>query len=108
MSKEFSSSIILKDSDFILTDRTCATAITADMTFATASAADFRREYKNIEFLWKQRPGIRGVAALPPAALQVPWKYLCFLVTRVRDKQRVDPEGLDLFLTKLRDFLLER
>ena len=44
---EYSSNITLTDSDFILTDRTCATAITADMSFRTAIAADFRREYKN-------------------------------------------------------------
>ena len=55
---EYPSSIILTDSDFILTNRTCAIAITADMSFRTALAADFKREYKNIEFLWKQRPGI--------------------------------------------------
>ena len=48
---EFSKSIILTDSDFILTNRTCAIAITADMSFKTALAADFRREYKNLEFL---------------------------------------------------------
>ena len=52
------------------------------MSFKTTLAADFNREYKNIEFLWKQRPGIGGVAALPPAASQTPGKYLCFLVTR--------------------------
>ena len=57
---EYSSSIILTDSNFILTDRTCTIAITADMSFKTALAADFKREYKNIDFFWKQRPG-RGV-----------------------------------------------
>ena len=61
----FSSSIILTDSNFILTNRTCAIAITIDMSFKTALAADFKREYKNIEFLWKQRPGLGGVVALP-------------------------------------------
>ena len=65
---EYSSNIILTDSDFILTNLTCAIAITADMSFRTALVADFKREYKNIEFLWKQRPGVGGVAALPPAA----------------------------------------
>ena len=45
---EYSSNIILTDSDFILTNRTCAIAITADMSFRTALAADFKREYKNI------------------------------------------------------------
>ena len=63
---EYSSIIILTDSDFILTNSTCAITITADMRFKTALAADFKREYENIEFLWKQRPGIGGVAALPP------------------------------------------
>ena len=46
---EYSTSKILTDTDFILTNRTCA--ITADMSLRTASAADFKREYKNIEFL---------------------------------------------------------
>ena len=45
----------------------------------TALAADFKREYKNVEFLWKQRPGIGGVAALPPAASQIPGKILMLL-----------------------------
>ena len=55
---EYSSSIILTDSDFILTDRTCAIAITADMSFRKAVAAEVKRNYKKGEFLWKQRPGI--------------------------------------------------
>ena len=60
---EYSSSIILTGSDFILTNRTCAIEVTADMSFKTALAADFKREYKNKENLWKRRPGIGGVAA---------------------------------------------
>ena len=105
---EYSSSIILTYSNFILTNRTCAIAITADMSFKTALEADFKREYKNIEFLWKQRPGLGGVAALPPAASQISGKYLCFLVTRATEKRHVDPENLVLSLTRLRDFLVER
>ena len=111
---EYSSSIILTDSDFILTNGTCAIAITADMSFRTALAAEFKREYKNIEFLWKQRPGVGGVAALPPAASQIPGKYLCFLVTRATENLVLsmtrlrDPENLVLSLTRLRDFLVER
>ena len=81
----YSSSIILTDSDFILTDRTCAIAMTADMSFRTALPADFKREYKNLEFLWKQRPEIGGVTPLPPAASQIPGKYLCFLVARATE-----------------------
>ena len=107
---KYFSSIILTGSDFILTNRTCAIAITADMNFRTALATYFQREYKNIEFLWKQRSGIGGVAALPPAASQIPGKYLCFLVTRATEKEKrhVDPEKLVLSLTRLRDFLVER
>ena len=101
MPNEYSSSIILTDNDFILTNRTCAIAITAYMSFKTALAADFKREYRNIEFLWKQRPGIGGVAALPPAASQIPGKYLCFLSTRVTEKRHIDPENLVLSLTRL-------
>ena len=82
---DYSSSIILTDRDFILTIRTCAIAIPADMSLKTALAADFKREYKNIEFLWKQRSGIGGVAALPPVVSQKPGKYLCFLVTRATE-----------------------
>ena len=78
------------------------------MSFMTALAADFKREYKNIEHLWKQRPGIGGVAALPPAASQIRRKYLCFLVTRATEKRHVDAENLVLSLTRLRDFLVER
>ena len=77
------------------------------MTFRTALAADFKREYKNVEFFWKQRPGVEGEAALPPAASQIPGKYLCILVMRATEKQHVDPENLVLSLTRLRDFLLE-
>ena len=105
---DYSRRIILTDSDFMLTSRTCAIAITANMSFKTAFAADFKREYKNMEFLWKQRPGIGGVAALSTAASQIPGKYLRLLVTRETEKRHVDPENLVLSLTRLRDFNVER
>ena len=95
-------------SDFILTERTCAIAITADVGFKTALAADFKREFKNIEFLWKQRPGVGGMIALPPVASEIPGKYLCLPVTKATAKQDVDLESLVLALTRLRDFLVER
>ena len=89
----YSNNIVITDSDFILTERTCAIAITADVSFKTALAADFKREYKNIEFLWKQKPGVGGMIALPPVASQIPGKYLCFLVTKATDRQHVDPKA---------------
>ena len=96
----YSNNIVVTDSDFILTDCTCAIAITADESYKTALAADFKREYKNIEFLWKQRPGMGGMIALPPVALQIPGKYLCFLDTKATDRQHVNPESLVLALTR--------
>ena len=48
---EYSRSIKVADSDFIHSKRTCKIAITADKSVRTAFAADFRREYKNIDFL---------------------------------------------------------
>ena len=43
---EYSSNIILTDSDFILTNRTCAIAITADMSFRTDLAQILRENTK--------------------------------------------------------------
>ena len=49
-----------------------------------------------------------GVAALPPAASQIPGNYLCFLVTKATEKEYMDSEDLVMYLTRLRDFLVER
>ena len=38
----YSNNIVITDSDFIFTERTCAIAITADVGFKTALAADFK------------------------------------------------------------------
>ena len=56
-------------------------------------AANYKGEYNNIQFLWKERPGVREVAALPSASSQIPGNYLCFLVTTAMEKQDVDPEA---------------
>ena len=108
LANHYSNNIIITDSDFILTEHTRAIAITADVSFKTALAADFKREYNNIEFLWKKRPGVGGMIALPPVASQIPGKYMCFLVTKATGRQHVNPESLVLALTRLRDFLVER
>ena len=105
---EYSGNILITDSDFILLDRTSAICITADMSFKSRLEADFKREYQYVENLFRQRPGLGGIAALPPSVAQVPVKYLCFLVTRVNDRNTIDPEHVMLALTKLRDFMIER
>ena len=61
-----------------------------------------------MEFLFRQRPGLGGMAALPPSVSQVPGKYLCFLVTRVNERNTIDPKHVILALTRLRDFMVER
>ena len=61
-----------------------------------------------VEFLFRQRLGLGGMAALPPSVSQVPGKYLCFLVTRVNERNKIDPEHVMLALTRLRDFVIER
>ena len=78
------------------------------MSFNTRQEADFRREYQNVEFLFRQRPGLRGMAALPPSVSQVPGKYLYFLVARVNERNTIDPEHVFLALTRLREFMVER
>ena len=105
---EYSENILITDSDFILSDRTSAICITADMSFNTRLEADFKRENQNVEFLFRQRLGLGGMAALPPSVSQVPGKYLCFLVTRVNERNTIDPEHVMLALTRLRDFMVER
>ena len=39
-------------------DKTIAIRITADMSLNTRLEADFKREYQNMEFLFRQRPGL--------------------------------------------------
>ena len=105
---EYSENILRTDSDFILSDRTSAICITADMSFKSRLEADFKREYQNVDFLFRQRPGLGGMAAFPPSVAQVPGKYLYFLVTRVNERNTIDPEHVMLALTRLRDFMIER
>ena len=45
---------------------------------------------------------------MPLAASQTPGKYLCFLVTRTKEKQHMDPEDFVLSPTRLGDFPVKR
>ena len=53
---EYSENILITDSDFILSDRTSAICITADMSFKSRLEADFQREYLGV-------PGRNGRAS---------------------------------------------
>ena len=61
-----SENILITHIDFILSDRTSAICITADMSFKSRLEADFKREYQNVEFLFRQRLGLGRMGALPP------------------------------------------
>ena len=78
------------------------------MSFKTRLEADFKRKYQKVEFPFRQKPGLGGKVALPSSVSQVSGKYLCFLVTRVNEKNTIDPENLMLALTRLRDIMIER
>ena len=96
---EHSENIVITDSDFILSDRTNAICITADMRFNTRLEADF----KSVVFLFNQRLGLGGLAVVPPSVSQVPGK-----ATRVSERNVVDPGHVVLALTQLSEFLVER
>ena len=70
--------------------------------------ADFEREYQNVEFLFRPRLRLGGMAALPPSVSQVPSKYPCFLETRVNERNTIDPEHVMLAITSVRNFMVER
>ena len=102
---EYLENILITD---ILPDRTSAICITADMSSNANLEADFKREYQNVEFQFRQRPGLGALAALPPSVSQVPGNYLCILMTRVIERNVVDPEHVMQALKRSRDFLVER
>ena len=85
---EYLDNILITDSEFILSDKTSAICITADMSFNIRLETDFKRENQNVEFLFRQTPGLEGMAAPPTSVSQVSGKYLCFLVTRVSEEKR--------------------
>ena len=63
---EYSENILITDSDFILSDRTSAICITADMSFQSRLEAGFKSVYQNVEFLFRQRPGLGGISFTSP------------------------------------------
>ena len=80
------------DSYFIVFDRISSICIIADMSLKARLEANFEREHQKVEYLFKERPGLTGLAAFPPSVLQFPGKYLYFSVTKVSEKSVVDPE----------------
>ena len=61
---EYSENILITDSDFILSDRTSAICITADMRIRSRIEADFKREYQNF-YLGRDRGWEEWLRFLP-------------------------------------------
>ena len=87
--------------NFIVSDRTSAICATAYMSYEAMLKADFRGENQNVESLFRQKPGLGGIAAYPTSVSQLFDKYLCFLGTRVSEKIVVDSENVVIALTRL-------
>ena len=64
---EYSDNILITDCEFILSDKTSAICIAVDMSFNTRLEAEFKREHQNVEFPFRQRSELGGMAALPPS-----------------------------------------
>ena len=97
----------LDHTDFLMTSRSMAIAIPANLETQMRLSAKVHREYGHREFLFRQQPEIGKVLALPPSLTKKPNKYMFFLVTRCKDFDRVRMEDLFLCLERLRDKLLE-
>ena len=60
------------DCDFVLPDSTMAICKTADISFTRSLVADFKKEYKNVDNLFRPIPGLSGLAAFdPPTVSQI-------------------------------------
>ena len=104
--KEYSENILITDSGFILSDRTSAICITADMSFKTGGRLQEKIPERGVSVQTEIGAGRNGCAST--IISKVPGKYLCFLVTRVSERNTIDPEHVMLALTRLRDFMIER
>ena len=87
--------------------RTLAVAISASLESKMRLSAEINREYGHRELLFRERPEIGKVLALPPTSTTEPDKYIFLLVTRHKEFDRVGMEDLFLCIERLRDKLVE-
>ncbi len=70
-------------------------------------SAEINREYGHIEFLFRQRPEVGKILALPPDLTAERGKYIFFALTRKKDWDRVNLEDLYTCMENLRNKLVE-
>ena len=92
----------------MLTDRTCAIGITADMSFRTSLAASSWREYKDKEFFMEAKTRNRRCSSFATGGFLDTREVLILLGTMATEKHHVNPEDMLLSLTRQMDFLVER
>ena len=73
---KYSKNILIRDSNFIFSDRTSTICIAAKLQ--DRLEADFKREHQNVEIMFRHRPVLGDLAALPPSVSQLPGKCLSF------------------------------
>ena len=91
--------------DFLMTHRTMATAIAAELNAKARLSAETRREYGHGEILFRQRPEVRKV--VPPSLIGEKDKYILFLVTRTKQRDLALVEEFYCCLERLRDLLVK-
>ena len=100
---KYSESILIIDSDFILSDKTSAICITAYMSFKTRLEADFKKEYQSVEFLFRQRPGLGGMAAPPPSVSQFRGKKPLLFGDESQWEKHDRPRACDIGITTVEE-----
>ena len=99
---EWSRNIVMVETDFLQSDRTMVVAASADLQTKQRLSAELEREHGHKEFLFRQRPTVGKIILLAPSLTQEEGKYLCFMVTRVKQFDRVLITDLHKCLRNLR------
>ena len=99
----WSPNLKLEHSDFLRTKRTTAVFVPANLDMKLRLDAEIDEEYGPREFLFRQKPRIGKIIALPPALTLEPKEYLFLHVTRATKWDRVQVENLYLCMENLRD-----
>ena len=103
----WSSNLRLEHTDFLTARRSLVISAAANLDMKMRLTAEINRENGHIEFLFRQRPEVGKILALPPALTAERRKYVFFAVTRKKDWDRVNLEDLYTCMENLRNKLTE-
>ncbi len=103
----WSANLQLEHKDFLLTKRSMAVSAPASLESRMRLGAEIDREYGHKEFLFRQRPELGKVIALPPAITSEEGKYVFLFIIRAKEWDRVVVERLYECMQRLRDKLVQ-